>query len=177
MKRCGTTVALVALIVLAGCSTFPKPTSNTDTMLIIPVKKTNTFGERVREFQIRIHIVNLDDSSITKDVLTYLQKDWEFLTGLPEGHYRIVEIGLGTGGSGLKVNVEFALEANKITILPYFLAITLSAANAAERTVQVAGGFLPLTAEMKKLIMDDLQGEDNFHSWELSLSAATAGTT
>ena len=159
---------LVSLGFLIGCSSFPKPATEKDTLLIIPtffLKYVTPimFGEY------HVKIANINVSEITQDVAIDPTKEYQVVQGLPEGDYIIPEYyflyNTSKKGSTYPSGEIFSMEDGKLTILQKTFQYTQKGDG---HMFTYYGGWTPLTKEKLAKAYQTMSQEANFGAWKLS---------
>jgi hypothetical protein len=165
--------SVLFLLFLIGCSSFPRSTSENDTMLIILtnfVRHTSPFF--FGEYHAKVEKIN--DSSIVVDVSIDPLKQYQIVQGLSEGEYIIPEFYFLYYDNSKKSNVRpsgfrFAQQKGRITILQ---ATFLYTQHGGGTEYYYTGEWTPLTNEKLLELYKAISQEENFKTWQLSEKTA-----
>jgi hypothetical protein len=162
-------LSLLTVLLISGCTTFPEPKTEEDTLLLIHVGYKKEIPEKLFG-RYRIRIV-----SETKDVERLVRieptKKYLLIKGLPSGRYRIVERAFvyenGSIGSTDNTDIRFILESKRVTIVPTtFLYRLYREPN--ESGYYMSGLWSAITQTDARDLLQRLQKDGLFDKWELS---------
>jgi hypothetical protein len=169
MRKYYFAILVVLIFAFFSCSTFPVPESDTDAILIIPIKTTN---ETTRDFyaKTRIRIKN-DRTGESSYFLLTPMKNYLAIKSLDSGSYTIVEKVFvynksGKTGSSRSLDINFTLEGRAITILPEIFTFKLARKGPTSSTTYT--NFNHVMYEDAERIFNILYSKDEIVHWKFS---------
>ncbi len=160
---------LLVAVMFSGCRTLPKPASNIDTLLIIPIatEKNSTkswFGKY------RITITNYKTKKKEKTLLLPIKDGFTQIRGLPPGIYYISESVFvyndsSKRGGSKTAYILFSLYPNKITVLNKKFVYRLWDENRDGHTHFMNHKWYSFSAKEKEELIKSISDYKNFALW------------
>lgn len=170
MKRTLIIIMLVLFpVVFFSCSTFPVPESDTDALLIIPIKAINeTETDYFGKYRIRIKNERTNES---KYYILSPDKNYLRICSLEPGSYHITERTFiydksGKTGNTATPNIRFSLESRSLTILSH--VFTFKMIKKSPTWDSMYGNFNAPTTEDAGKIFSILFAKEGIEQWKIS---------
>jgi hypothetical protein len=159
--------AMCLMLLLAGCSGLPAPQDDQATVALLPIQCEPGVNE-VLFGRYSANIVSLDNPGFTTRAVLDPQADYQIITGLPEGSYKIDRITFyyneGKNGSMTPADVRFSTHRKQITIInkQFQYKKVFGKDSITYRWISM------ITQTKAEEMIGKLKQDENFHLWELS---------
>jgi hypothetical protein len=164
--------ALLVFGLMIGCSSFPKPRSDKDTLFIVPYLLFNT-RQSVQSTLGFSYEIRLENVETGKMYSVYVKSsdapDYIYVTGFPEGKYLLKEyMALGLVGAPTKsfdVQKYLILEPGKLTIFPIKIIIYSMDSSDPQYAGTVYFDYKELDEKQEARMIKQLSAKDGFQAW------------
>ncbi len=172
-------IYLIPLFLVASCAVLQisPPGPSVQTILVLPVKATNTSIIATYPFYYSYEIVNAADKSVTYEVIFKLPNKNGILLvdSLPPGDYivkKVITLPIHTGTDPIKNKFEsrydiFKLESGKITILQYSLNVSVENDPTFYDRYWSSNKMSLVEWRQKDQIIKKLKELENFDKWKV----------
>ncbi len=161
-------VTMLIAILSSGCAGVPKPSSDNDTLLLVPITMDNGTTESwtiASNYKIR-----LESDAGERWIGVRTANDYEIVHGLLPGEYAIT--GVTSTYAGEKPfmfdnPVRFVLNPGELKIFPYSISITIYRQKG---SLWESFRLKPLDPETKYTLLDSLRKEENIELWQIDFN-------